>query len=202
MTLTARTITRLLVPVLAVVMLATASPARADHISIDIFPNWNKAANTAFNAWDGYVDHCPTVYLWAYESGEHWDSDDAYAFAYMGECDIYFNADMTENYRYAWFCSVMVHEMGHVAGFDHNGDGRDIMHSTNEVYWRKCLGKKQARKFKNRGEIIDRSIDSWAYASAATAPEPDHVTRRDVSRAIESGELHVAPLGRVDSASR
>ena len=180
MTLTARTITRLLGPALAVVLILCApGVARADHVSVEVFPYWNQAASTAINAWDGYLTHCPTVYVWAYDSSEYWDNADSYAFAYMGECNIYFNAEMSENYRYAWFCSVMVHEMGHVAGYDHIRDRLDIMHATNEVYWRGCLRKKQARKFRNRGEIIDNSIGSWVYASSA----PTHRRRRTRSRA-------------------
>jgi hypothetical protein len=185
------------------VMLAASGTARADHLSIYSFPKFERSAQVAVNAWDGYLDHCPYVYFYAYEGWEHPDAVDASAFAYLGECNVYFNADDSSNYRYAWFCSVAVHEVGHVAGFDHSPDSRDILHATNEVYWRWCFKRKRARQLVRRGEILDFSIADWSGNSASAHGGADEhegdaeITEGELSDALESGDVHVDLLTRV-----
>src|SRR4051795_12972597 len=89
-----------------------------------------KAFNVATTAWTGELDGCVAsgVSLYAYSAAE--DPEDAGDYAYTPDlyaCAIYFNTDQSKNYSYPWFCSVMVHEMGHVAGYEHTRAPRDIM---------------------------------------------------------------------------
>jgi hypothetical protein len=192
------------------VLLSAAQSASAHHRSVHSFPNFMGAAQTAIQAWNGYLDHCTQMTVYGYDSAEEPDYADAYAFAPMNGCEVYFNVDQRKNYNWKWFCSVMVHEMGHSAGMRHIRDGRDIMHATNEVYWRWCLTKRQARKMKRRHEIIDKSIWSWAYAKASLAkfvgvdshdehghPDHDDLTRSDVDQAVDSGALVLDPMATI-----
>ena len=150
--------------VVVVASLAYAAPASAyDWAESSFSPHRvNKSFGVAVNAWDGELDHCidSGVGIYSYSgSSEFLDVGSAYAFTPdLGACSIFFNNEDAENYGYPWFCSVMVHEMGHVAFHDHVAAARDIMTAVNEVYWRKCLNRKQARRFKRRRRLIDRSI--------------------------------------------
>ena len=140
------------------VLLTSSQSADAYYDPDGYFPNVPRAMQVGIQAWSEYLGHCSYMHVYGYDSIEEPDSADAYAFAWMKGCEVYFNVEQRKNRNWKWFCSVMVHEMGHSAGMDHIRDGRDIMHATNEVYWRKCLTTAQARKMKRRGRIIDNSI--------------------------------------------
>jgi matrixin len=188
----------------AAVALSLSAPGNAQALqySAEVFPNLYGAGSVGLTAWNGYLNHCSYVYYYAYTDAEIPEHADAYAFAPLGGCEIYFNADSREMYRYAWFCSVLVHEMGHSAGLNHIGDPRDIMHATNEVYWRNCLTARQAKRFRRRGEIIDNSIWSTWYSRTAalkgeTASAEQEPTQAEIDAAIADGSLEVEPIGRM-----
>jgi hypothetical protein len=187
--------------VTAVVSLSAGQQASAHHYDIGYsFPEFMKAGQIGINAWGDSLNHCTQMTIYAYSGAQEYpEFADAYAFAWIGGCEVYFNVDARKNYKWNWFCSTMVHEMGHSAGLEHNElDRRDIMNAHSEVYWRKCLTRQQAAKMKARGKIIDRSIASWAYARAtASQAGQDEVTRSDIERAIKAGELDVHPLGSI-----
>ena len=201
--LTPRRIATLAAGLLSALTLALPVAEQAHALgSAEVFPNFYRASNIAIGAWSNYLGHCSTMTVYAYDSVEEPDYADAYAFAPLRGCDVYFNSDQRKNYSWAWFCSVMVHEMGHSAGMNHIRDRGDIMHATNEVYWRKCLTGKKARKMRRNGHIIDKSIESWVYSAktaAASSSHDDHgeVTRRELASAIRSGAIEVDRLASV-----
>jgi hypothetical protein len=167
----------------AIALGASAQQASAaDWLGYHIDPaRVDKAFNTAVNAWTGELSHCVAsgITLYGYTAAE--DPEDAGDYAYTPDlyaCEIYFNVDDSKNYNYPWFCSVMVHEMGHVAGYEHTRKPRDIMTATNEVYWKKCLTKRQYRRYHKRHMLIDRSVipgqgesGSRAYSSSVRPPD-------------------------------
>jgi hypothetical protein len=186
------------------VFLSAAQPASSHHWSPDAFGDWSSAAQIGIDAWQEYLGHCSQISIWGYDNAEEPDYADAYAFAPIQGCDVYFNVDQPKNYKWKWFCSVMVHEIGHSAGMQHIPDEGDIMSGPTEVYWRSCLTKKQAKKMKKHGKIIDRSIYSWYYAKASAAhaghddgAAGDEITQAEVDQAIESGDLEVEPIATI-----
>jgi hypothetical protein len=177
--------------------LVGAQEAQAHHRPAWDFPNVMKALNTGIVAWQDYLGHCETVSVYGYETGEYSGQDSAFAFAYLNGCDVYFNADKSRNYWYPWFCSVMVHEIGHSAGFSHAEDTSDIMNGPGEIYWSKCLTRKQRRRFARRNEIIDYSISQWTKnagpSGTGTDTGPVHADGRARERfedALADGRIH------------
>jgi hypothetical protein len=176
--------------------LLPAQDAQAHHRPAWDFPNVMKALNTGIAAWRDYLGHCETVTVYGYETGEHAGQDSAFAFAYLNGCDVYFNADKSGNYRYPWFCSVMVHELGHSSGFSHADDSSDIMNGPGEIYWSKCLTRKQRRRFTRNGEIIDYSISQWTKNAGPSGTGndrgPAHAhdqDRQEFEEALDDGRI-------------
>lgn len=177
-------------------LLAAATSARADHWSTESLPALDRSFRIAVRAWEPYLGHCVDsgIEIYGYDELERPEERDAYAFVpERGACAIYFNVDERRNYRRSWFCSLMVHEMGHVAGFGHSPDPHDIMNGPGEVYWRKCLTRREARRLSRRGKAIDYSIADWSGTSAATAGGDGHAERRPAGR-VHAQRLAVIPV--------
>jgi hypothetical protein len=186
---TSRTATKVVALLAALaVSLSASQVARADHYSTDLLPNLLGAHDIAVTAWSGYLNHCQTIYYYGYTGSERPAYRSAYAFATVNGCDVHFNLDKADNYKWKWFCSVMVHEVGHSAGMEHNNaDKRDIMNGPGEIYWRACLRTKQAKKMRKRGKIIDYSIDSWAYYAKPSVSLGGE--SHDIGHALSAGDL-------------
>ena len=171
---------------------AAGEEAHANHWSVDSFPSVDGSFDKAVSAWGNYLGHCTGsgVALYGYDGSEY--GDDAYAFVpRLGACEIYFNVDIRKNYKRAWFCSVMVHEMGHVAGFEHSPDPLDIMHAENPVYWRKCLTRREARKLRRRGAMVDSSIADWSRKVIGRSARRPRAPQPRLTRALKRGRLEV-----------
>lgn len=60
--------------------------------------------------------------------------------AVEGGCTVYFNTDA--DWNWPDYCSVMVHEYGHLAGYGHSTTRKAIMYPTLQETWKYCLPKR------------------------------------------------------------
>jgi len=62
-------------------------------------------------------------------------------------------------------CTVVVHEYGHVAGYGHIRNRRDIMHPDYATgpYWGPCLGASDRATARRRGVAVDDSVNRGSY---------------------------------------
>ena len=105
-----------------ILALALLAPATAD----DRWPRVERAKAVAINYW-GQPAQCPHV--WAMRADTLTNPGAA---AEAGGCSIYFLRGwwaLSPRASFARFCSVYLHEWGHLLGQSHSDDPESVMHS-------------------------------------------------------------------------
>jgi hypothetical protein len=103
---------------------AGAPPADARHASIGSY------IDRGFDVWEGELEHCTNIY-WSWRNASYgtygWVNS-------IGGCS--FNLNLRErralHSRYGMACTVVIHEMGHLAGYEHVNDPTNIMNGRYE----------------------------------------------------------------------
>lgn len=131
-------------------LLALSSPSAA---SAQTSPE-ERAFRVAQAAW-GYPGHCTQGVTVGYRLMPRG------IVGYAGEfCAIYLNSRYS--YRYRALCTVIVHELGHVHGYGHISNRRDIMYFAynGDAYWWACLTRRERQAL--RGSV-DYALNRSSY---------------------------------------